>query len=406
MKKTRNILLATLLVLVIHILTASPATAAKLAVAVNQSRVLSFDGVERVAVANPEIADVIAASGSEVLAVGKAAGITSLYIWSGAGRSDYEVEVGIDSTKDAAEIKDAIGYPDIKVRKVGQTIVLEGSVADQYQKNRAEKVANVYGKVLNLLEMNRPIQIKIEAKLIEIDRQKTKELGLKWGNSPGYAAGEFSLGQSFSNPNGGGKPLGKLGGYSAINAQLSALLQNGSAKILSQPYMITLSGEKASIMVGGQIPIPVSVQGNQIGIEWKDYGIKLEILPEVAANGLINSKVKAEVSALDWNSPYQIELGPSMYIPPLKMRKAETALAIDSGQTMVIGGLLSNEITKDVYKVPLLADLPILGGLFKSTAFNNNQTELLIFITPTVVDNAENSLQAKTKLKDFITTNP
>lgn len=406
MAKIRSIFLAMLVVFCISIPVVSATEGEILTVAVNQSQVLTFAGVERVAVANPEIADVIAVSNSEVLVVGKAAGTTSLYIWSGLGRSSYVVEVSSNNVQAAQEIQTALGYSGVRVQKVGQNILLEGVVNDQNQKNRAEKVAAVYGKVLNLLEMRNPIQIKIETKIIEIDRQKTKELGLKWGNYPSYSAGEFSLGQSYSNPNGGGKPFGKFGGYSAINAQLSALIQNGSAKVLSQPHMITLSGDKAAIMVGGQIPIPVSLQGNQVGIEWKDYGIKLEIAPEVDTNGLINSKVKAEVSALDWNSPHQIQLGPNMYIPPIKMRKAETAIAIGSGQTMVIGGLISNEITKDIYKVPLLGDLPILGGLFKSTSFNNSETELLVFITPTVVDPEDNRQQAKEKLNNFTKENP
>ena len=103
-------------------------------------------------------------------------------------------------------------------------------------------------------------------------------------------------------------------------------------------------------MVGGQIPIPISNQNGQITIEWKDYGIKLDIAPEVNAEGLINSKIKAEVSSLDWNSTHKIQLGSNMYIPPIKMNKAETAIALLSGQTMAIGGLLSSQTSKMLLK--------------------------------------------------------
>lgn len=406
--KRRGRFYTILLAILCFVATALPAAAAEtLEIAVNQSRVMNAYGVERVAVANPDIADVLVVSGSEVLLVGKAPGVTTLHIWSVSGLASYEVKVAADDPATGNEIRTILGYGDIRVSKVGKTVILEGTVRDQYQKNRAETVAAAYGeKVVNLLELTHPSQVKIEAKVIEIDRAKEKDLGLQWGNSPSVAPGGFSLGQSFSNPVGGGMPFGQLGGYSAVNAQLSALIKNGSAKILSQPHMITLSGDKANIMVGGQIPVPMNVNNGQIAIEWKDYGIKLEIAPEINGEGLINSKVKAEVSSLDWNSNHQIEIGTNMKIPPLKMSTAETAIALASGQTMAIGGLISNETSRDVTKVPLLADIPILGSLFKSTSFTSNETELIILITPTIVDPAEYMPQSTQEMKESIKQDP
>jgi len=355
MTNKRVFTVATLLILFLFTATPSAWTAETLTVAVNQSQVVTLPGVERVAVANPEIADVIIVSGYEALIIGKSAGVTSLHVWSYSGRQSYLVEVAVDDVPLARSIETAIGYPNLRVSKLGRTIILEGSVDTQPQKERAEKLASVYGdKVINLLALMKPVQIKIEAQVIEIDRQKAKDLGIKWGNGVDlFTPGTFAAGQSHQT--GLGWSLGNFGQTSALNAQLSALIKNGSARILSRPNMITLSGDKANIMVGGEMPIPVSMQNGTVGIAFKEYGIKLEIGPEMSSTNLIHSKIKAEVSSLDWNSSHKIQLGLGMSIPPLKVRKAETAIALASGQTMAIGGLISSESTPNVHQVPLFA---------------------------------------------------
>jgi len=380
--------------------------AENMTVAVNQSRVLSFDAVEKVAVANPEIADVVVVSGLEILLVGKAPGLTTLHVWARGGRYSYLVEVGAADITIANDIKNILGLSDITVSKVNKTVILEGTVNDQYQKNRAEKVASAYAeKVVNLLETTNPIQVRIEARVVEINREMAKSIGIKWSDNNLATSGSFSFGQSSVNSL-APKVFGNLGTYSPINAQIDALVKNGLAKILSQPNMITLSGDKANIMVGGQIPIPIGLNDGRISIEWKDYGIKLDIEPEINANKLIQSKIKAEVSTLDWTDEHKIELGLGMKIPPIKLRKAETAIAMSSGQTMAIGGLISSEVTKDVYKLPLLGDIPILGNLFKSTSFSRGETEVIIFITPTIVNPDEYIPEQTTEMKEFAKENP
>ncbi|MHC1716003.1 MAG: type II and III secretion system protein family protein [Acidaminococcaceae bacterium] len=299
-------------------------------VAVNQSQILNIEGVKRVAIANPAIADVLVVSDSEVLLVGKAPGVTSLQVWT-------------------------------------------------------DRVPNVYSISVSGPEYFIGKQVKIEAKIVEIDRGKMKNLGVKWGNDV-TSPGSFAFGQGITNSE-VGKQWTNLGSYADIQAQLNLLIQENYAKMLSQPNMITLSGTKANILVGGQMPVPVSNDNGQITVEWKDYGIKLEIEPSVNAENSIYTKVKAEVSAIDWNSTHKIYISTTgISIPPLTMRKADSTIVLTSGQTMAIGGLISSEMSKDVQKIPLLGDIPILGNLFKSTSFNRNETELLIFITPTIVD--------------------
>ncbi|HBS61053.1 MAG TPA: hypothetical protein DEA44_17540, partial [Firmicutes bacterium] len=136
----------------------------------------------------------------------------------------------------------------------------------------------------------------------------------------------------------------------------------------------------------GEIPIPVSNQNGTITVEWKEYGIKLHIAPEVNADGLINSKIQAEVSSLDWSSNRQVIIGGNLKIPPLTTRKAESVIALASGQTMAIGGLYASTESRSVTKLPILGDLPILGSLFKSKSFSRDETELIILLTPTVLD--------------------
>ncbi|MDR3559876.1 MAG: pilus assembly protein N-terminal domain-containing protein [Negativicutes bacterium] len=403
------------------------AAADKLTVAVNQSQILTVAGVERVAVANPEIADVIVVSGSELLVVGKTPGTTTLHIWAGVNRISYEVEVGTNDTQIANDIKGILGYADVRVSKVGKNVILEGCVNDQYQRMRAEKVASAYGeKVINLLEITRPVQVKIEARIIEINKQKTDNLGIKWGNDP-VTPGAFRFGQTPNSswqttyPNAGsgstwnnaltdskwfGKSWGGFGGYWDINAQLDALLKQGLAKILSQPNIITLSGEKASIVVGGEIPIPISMVNGAVSVEWKEYGIKLNIEPEVNNEGLIVSKIKAEVSDVDWSSDHMIGLSANFKIPPVTKRTAETALAMSSGQTMAIGGLIKNITTQAITKVPVLADIPILGKLFTSREFERDETELIILITPTIVDPKDYLPSMTNEMKEAAKENP
>ena len=389
----------------------------KLSVNAGQSRTITMYGLQRAAIANPDVADVVVVSSDELVLVGKATGTTTLIVWSQVGRRTYVVEVGSNDAGAANEIRRILGYPDIRVSLVNfnvdgktktRTVILEGTVNDQYQRLRAEKIAAAYGdKVVNLLEIARPVQIKLEAVIVEINRQKTQELGIKFFSQTGTASspGVFYAGQSQLNTVNEGKvlssvtsinpvtQLGSLGSYNDINAQLSLLVKNGYARILSQPNVVTLSGDKANILVGGQIPVPVSNQAGQISIEWKDYGIRLDISPEASLDGIISSKIKAEVSSLDWNSTAKIDLGNKLIIPPMKMRKAETSIALGSGQTMAIGGLIAAETTKDVIKVPFLGDLPVLGQLFRSNSFTKGETELIVLVTPTILD--ANSLVPK-----------
>lgn len=348
--------------------------------------------VQQAAVANPEIADVVVMSDTEIVVIGKQPGGTTLHVWyEGNHRVSYEVRVSKVNEAGAAKIEELLGYPGVDVRVIGDTTVLEGTVRDQNEKNRAEKIALAYTeKVVNLLNTTAPQQIRLEARILEITTDQAKKLGISYGSGD---VGVYQIGQGVNNSV-VGQQWGSLGSYSDINATISALIEKGEAEILSQPQITTLSGEKANILIGGQIPVPVAYDNDKVSVEWKDYGIKLDIEPTVDAGERIRSVVKAEVSSIDFGSSYSVNVGGNFSVPPLKTRKAEAVVDMPSGATMAIGGLISSEESKSVSKVPLLGDLPVLGQFFRHTATTTERKEIVILITPTLT--SDKDVQART----------
>lgn len=388
-------------VLLACMLWAMSASAANMTVGQNQSVVLSASGVYKVAVANPEIADVVVISSSQVMLVGKKAGSTTLHIWRNGGQFTYTVLVNGNDAGAAEMIKSLLGYPDIHVSVAGGKVILEGMVENQYQRDRAEKLAGAYGEVVNMLEMSHPKQVRIESRIIEISTDKVKNLGIAFGNAADSDSssgsgdnssvslgteGSFGFGQSHKNSIDTGRPFNWFGSYANINAQLNALVKNGDAKILSQPYVITMSGEKADILIGGEIPVPVNTDDNTVTVEWREYGIRLQIEPVVQQDDGVDTKIQTEVSSLDWSSAVNATSATGVRIPGLLSRKANSHVLMQPGMTMAIGGLISSTESKSVSKIPLLGDIPILGQFFRNTSKTRERKEILILLTPILVD--------------------
>jgi pilus assembly protein CpaC len=193
-----------------------------------------------------------------------------------------------------------------------------------------------------------------------------------------------------------GSVFGKLGTYAGINATLNALIANNDAKILSQPHMITMSGTRASILVGGQMPVPTTNSNGSSNVEWKNYGIELDIEPVADPDGNITCKVKASVSTLSSDAGSTIN---GTTLKGLVSREASSEISLASGGTMIIGGLLSSEDSKNMSKIPLLGDLPIIGQFFRSASTSHTEKELLILITPTLVDTTS-SISVTVPMKD------
>ncbi len=372
-------------------------------VSLNESKYMEAPGITRMAVGNPAIADVQLLSSGDYLLVGKKAGSTSLIVWSGKGRLEYNVYVSGDDQGMASAIKSAIGYPGVSVQMMNGKVLLRGTVENQYEHDTAVKMAQLYlgeggsgesSSVVDLLEMAHPSQIRLEAQIIEISAKDSKNLGIQyWSATPGDSssgdsgisvgtAGLFYGGEDFKTNRGSGGWLGNH--ISSVNATLQALINNGKARILSRPSITTMSGETANILIGGRIPIPISEDGD-VTIEYKEYGIKLNIEPKVDSENKITSKVHAEVSTLDYSHGVKID---SFEVPGIASREADAVVNVHSGMTMAIGGLLNSEDSKTVSKIPLLGDIPIIGQFFRHTSTTRDNRELMILITPTVVSDS------------------
>lgn len=391
-------------------------------VSVNGSRYMEDSGITRLAVGNPDIADIRLLSNNDYLVVGKKAGSTSLLVWSDHGRQEYNVYVSGDDEGTEKAIQKAIGYPGVKVQMMNGKLLLRGKVKNQYEHDSAVKVAQLYlgsgggaassasangegqgavtdSNIIDLLDMTNPSQVRLEAQIIEINTSAERDLGIQyWSPTLGNttttnAFGEttstditrgssnlFYVGENFKNPRGS---FGWLGSHiSNMNASLQALVTEGKARILSRPSITTMSGQKANILIGGRIPIPTSAGDGQIAIDWRDYGIKLNIEPVVDAENKITSKVHAEVSTLDYGHSVTEN---DFSIPAIASREADAVINVRSGMTMAIGGLLNSQDGKTVTKIPLLGDIPIIGQFFRHTQKTRDNRELLILITPTLV---------------------
>ena len=291
-------------------------------------------------------------------------------------------------------------YPGVHVSMAGGKIILEGMVENQYERTRAELIASSYGTVTNLLQMRHPKQVRIESRVIEISTDKVKNLGIAYGNAAGNDSGSsggnssvslgtegaFGAGQSHSNKVDTGRPFNWFGSYAEINAQLNALVKTGDAKILSEPYVIAMSGEKANILIGGEIPVPVNTDDNAVTIEWREYGIRLDIEPTVQQDDSVDAKFETEVSSLDTTSSNNATSSTGIRVPGLLSRKATSHVVMQPGMTMAIGGLISSTESKAVSKIPLLGDIPILGQFFRNTSKTRERKEILILLTPILVD--------------------
>lgn len=405
----RNKVLATMLIGAgIFAQTPAVQAATPLNVSMNESRYVQEAGLSRVAIGNPEIADVQLLSAREFLLVGKKTGSTTLLVWSANGRQEYLVTVTGENSGLAAMIEKAINLPGVTVQMVGEKILLRGTVMNQYEKDLALKIAGLYtgtapatstsgsnspgkamdktgGNVIDLLQMARPSQIRLEAQVIEIASSNKRELGIQYGtqssgdsDSKIDAEGTIYAGENWNTRGWGGWLVRHS---STINAALNALITQGKARVLSRPSVSTLSGEKAKILIGGSIPIPTNEDGS-VTIQWKEYGVKLDIEPVVDQMDKVTSKVHAEVSSLDYSHGVTQN---GFSIPALSTREAEAVIHVSNGMTMVIGGLLNSEDTKTVSKIPLLGNIPILGEFFKHTSRSRDKRELIILITPHIV---------------------
>lgn len=363
----------------------------------NQSYHLSPDDedltIVRVAVTNPEIADVRVINNTSLNIVGYKGGSTSFTVWySDESMVDYNITVSLADSGFAELIKKVMNIPGVEVEKIADRVLLRGTVGNQYQNNQAQKIAEMFADkdhVINLLKVDKPVQINLAALVIDISSKNAKDIGFFYGNSSidtsangtvsvsditFGTAGTFYGGQNYHHIS------GKVG--APVDVMLQALVSQGKAEILSRPNITTLSGEQANILIGGEIPVPTTKDG-EISIEWREYGIKLNIEPTSDDAENITAKVQAEISTLDYAHQISTSAGT---IPGLTSRKAGTSVSLKSGSALAIGGLLNSEDAKTVTKIPLLGDIPIIGQFFRHSSTSKEKREMMILLIPSIVD--------------------
>jgi Flp pilus assembly secretin CpaC len=334
-------------------------------------KVLDRQGVSRISVGNPEVLEAQSLPrGDGILVVGKKEGETDLILWEKGIRTDYHVEVRRPADSAANDAKSfAAAFPGLSVTEAGGSVIISGSVPSVRDRSLLEEYArNRPGVHLRLTvpEEKRTLLL-YDLKILEIGRGETAQLGVRWPDGI-TLKGSVSAGS-------GGESTVSVG--TEFETRLNLLLADGRARILSNPRLACESGQEAHFLAGGEIPI-VIVTPETRTVEWKTYGIILRIRPAMDEGGRIRTHIVAEVSTVDHGSG-------SSNVPGFLTRRVSTHFSTLPGETVMLSGLVKSEMAKDVARIPLLGQIPVIGELFKSRNFRENQSELAIFVTPVEV---------------------
>jgi pilus assembly protein CpaC len=364
------------------------------------------DKLKRVSVTDPEIADALVVTPTQVLVHGRSPGEVSLLIWDEFERSrSFDLRVDVDVTAAREEIKRIFPDEQIDVSASRSAIVLSGHVTTEDVQKHAGMVAAAYSKnVINVLTFG-PVgaqEVLLEVKFAEVDRSAVTQLGVNLfstgaANTTGTSTtGQFGGFQTGSGTAGGGtfgegnkpninfnQPLNLFLFRQDINlgALIQALQQKNLLEILAEPNLIAVNGKEASFLAGGEFPFPIVQPGQgftAVTIQFREFGVKLRFTPVVMPNNNIHLQVVPEVSQLDFTNALTIS---GFTVPALSTRRAQTEFEVQDGQSFIIAGLMDNRVTNQYSKMPGLGDIPILGNLFRSRNTQKSTTELVVLCT-------------------------
>ena len=432
--------IAAIIIFIFASLSYADQAAVPIYVAISKGTILTIkEPSKRVSISNPNIAELNLISPTELLINGKKVGNTTLIVWDKQGKTTFfDVMVTGDINQLQDQIKEIAPNDDISADMAVDTIVLSGHAKNQQTIDRVVKLAQAYavasdikttttysggvateksessGKVINQIIIEEAQQVMLEVKVAQIDKTKLKELGMSWLVKGGSAEGFSNLigaPQSGGTASSGGTTLQEFGGGKGIagNAAgigsfdpldpfqlgvsyfpagigviLNALSQKGYGRVLAEPNLLVRSGEIGKFHVGTRVPIQTvtGAAGNQtVGITYEDVGIRLNFKPEVLETGVIRINIDpAEVSAITSFLTFQ-----GVVAPQIDTRTVNTSVDLKEGESLILAGLLSDEMKKNIQKVPILGDIPILGALFRSSRDELTQKELAFFITPRLV---------------------
>ncbi|MGH1422680.1 MAG: type II and III secretion system protein family protein [Hyphomonas sp.] len=352
-------------------------------------------------VADPDVAEAMATSNQSFFLRGKSPGSTTVLIYNDAGQIAelIEVEVELSLAELRADLKNLLPGESITVHPVHDGVFLDGKLTTAAAAEMAIQLAerHVPGGVANGLSVGQSQQVMLEVRFIEASRNAVKEIG--FGNT-------FDANGVVGSTEGGTISglaektiaLFKNVGTENIDIQLRALEEQGVIRTLAEPNLVALSGDAASFLAGGEFPIPISASDGEVSVEFKKFGVSLEFTPTVLGDGLVNLRVRPEVSALDRANG--VRTG-SIDIPGISVRRADTTVELHDGQAFAVAGLLQNDYSNNVRQTPWLGNVPVLGALFSSKRYQRNESELVIIITPRLVQPAPHPDALNTPLNAF-----
>jgi pilus assembly protein CpaC len=369
---------------------------------VGEARVLNETNIRRMAVGNGHVITSNIISSSQLLLLAEEAGQSTVHLWHRDGtEDDYAVTVvSANAGRLLAEVRALVNDdPKIRVRIVGDKVVLEGSDLGKEESTRIADITKLYPQIVNLVsQVTLDQMVEIDVRIMEFRKSTLSALGITWatsgivGPTAGIAGDAVRNGAFLPPPSGSGlanvpniaiaPKVSSLSSYlgiaTSITSAIDAAVSKGEATFLSEPKLTCKSGGQCKFLSGGEVPIPISTGFGEVSVQFKPYGVKLDVEPVIGDSGLIHMKAFTELSAID---PTVTVAG----IPGFITRRTDTEVNLASDQTLVISGLFDGSDNENLYKVPGVGDVPVLGELFKSRNFQKKKSDLVIFLTPHLV---------------------
>ncbi|WDI33195.1 type II and III secretion system protein family protein [Hyphococcus flavus] len=365
-------------------------------------------GAADVLVSQPSVVDAVVRSPRRVYLLGLTTGQTNAFFFDNQGRQILNLEIQVERDVDA--LKELFGrvMPDarIEVEVVSDNIILRGTAQSASEAaNATELAARFVGNpenVINMVAIRDPEQVMLKVRIVEMQRQLLKQLGVSTTGTVQLSDAAFSFAAANSIATNGGIGLSgtkvNTGDLQRIDASLQAFESNGLIRVLAEPNLTAVSGESARFLAGGEFPVPVGQDDGVISIEFKEFGVGLGFTPLVLSKGRINVKISTEVSEITTENAFFVPGATTvdedgnlittagLSIPGLSVRRANTVVELPSGGSLVMAGLLQEDMRSTIEGVPGVKDLPVLGQLFRSRNYTNNETELVIIVTPYLVN--------------------
>lgn len=377
----------------------------KISLSSGKSIVLRSDSpIQRISIANPDIADFILMSPQEIYITAKEAGLTNLMLWQdNRVAAIYDLVVRYDISDLKQRLHEILPEEsDLRVMATNDSITVAGKISNAAALSQALALARSYapeGKIQNLIQVGGVHQVMLEVHISEMSRQLTKRLGINFAGTDGDSFGVSMLGglSQVVKPSDAVLASEALGfaispavdalfrfstGNVTWTGFIAALQEDGLIKILAEPTLVTLSGQSANFLAGGEFPVPVPQGLGTVAIEYKPFGVGLVFTPTVLSENKISIQVSPEVSDIDLSTAIQLS---GFVIPGLRTRRASTTIELGDGQSFAIAGLLRESVRTITSKFPLLGSIPILGALFQSKLFQKEESELIIIVTPHLV---------------------